>query len=68
MQACGGSTWSVGDEEGWENEADMLEREVIYILASTNLWYNDLKYYLTHGSSPCHLDAGKRWALRLMYF
>ena len=22
------------EEEGWENEADMLEREVLYILAS----------------------------------
>ena len=53
------------DEEGWENEDDMLEREVLYISASINLWYNDLKYYLTHGSSPSHFDAQKRQALRL---
>ena len=45
------------DEEGWENEADMSEREVLYIPASTNSWYNDLKYYLTNRSSPIHLDA-----------
>ena len=48
------------EEEGCENEAGMLEREVLYILTSTNSWYNDLKYYLTHGSSPSHLDARKR--------
>ena len=48
------------EEEGWENEADMLERELLYILTSTNSWYNDLKYYLTHGSSPSYLDAQKR--------
>ena len=45
------------DEEGWENEADMLEREVLYILASTNSWYNDLKYYITQESNPIYLDA-----------
>ena len=51
-----------GEEEGWENEVDMLERKVLYIPASMNLWYNDLKYYLTNGSSPSHLDARKRRA------
>ncbi|CAF4279879.1 unnamed protein product, partial [Adineta steineri] len=44
-------------EEGWDNEVDMLQNEVLYIPASTNSWYNDLKYYLTHRSSPNHLDA-----------
>ena len=43
----------------------MLQNEVLYIPASTNSWYNDLKYYLTHESSPNHLDARKRRALRL---
>ena len=32
---------------------------------STNSWYNDLKYYLTHGRSLNHLDAYKKRALRL---
>lgn len=45
------------DEEAWENEANMLESEVFYIRESTNLWYNDLKYYLRHGRIPSHLDA-----------
>ena len=47
------------NEEGWENKVDMFEREVFYILASINSWYNDLKCCLTHGSSPSHLDAQK---------
>ena len=53
------------DEEGWENEADMLETKVFSILASNNSWYNDLKYYLTHGSSLNHLDARKKRVVRL---
>ena len=32
---------------------------------SIDSWYNDLKYYLTHRSSPNHLDACKKQALRL---
>ena len=36
------------DEEGWKNEEKLFEREVLYISTSTNSWYNDLKYYLTH--------------------
>ena len=48
------------DEEGWENKEEMLEKEVPYMPASNYSWYNDLKYYLTHGSSPGHLDAQKR--------
>ena len=46
---------------------DMFEREVLFILTSEYSWCNDLKYYLTHGSSPSHLDAWKRRALRLKY-
>jgi hypothetical protein len=45
------------EEEGRDNEVYLMQNEVLYMLASTNSWYNDLKYYLTHGSSPNHLDA-----------
>ena len=45
------------EEERWENEADMLQREVLYIPTSTSSWYNNLKYYLTHWRSSSHLDA-----------
>ena len=54
-------------EEGWDNEVDMVQNKVLYIPASTNSLYNDLKYYLTHGSSPNHLDARKKRALRLKF-
>ena len=53
------------DEEGWENKANMLEMEVLYIPTSKNSWYDDLKYYPTHESSACYLDALKRQSLRL---
>jgi hypothetical protein len=45
------------EEEGSDNEVDLLKSKVLYIPASTNTWHNDIKYYLTHGSSPNHLDA-----------
>ena len=48
------------EEEGWDNEVNMLQSEVLYIPASTDSWYNDIKYYLTRGSSPSHLDARKK--------
>ena len=53
------------EEEGWDNEVDLLQNEVLYMPTSANSWYNDLKYYLTHGSSPNHLDATKKRDLRL---
>ena len=52
-------------EEGWGNEVDILQNEVLYMPTSTNSWYNDIKYYLTHGRSPNPLDACKKRALRL---
>ena len=54
-------------EEGWENEVDLMQIEVLYMPTSTNSWYNDLKYYLTHGSNPNHLDAHKKISLRLKF-
>lgn len=37
------------DEFGWDNEAQIYEREILQILIFTNSWYYDLKYYLTKG-------------------
>ena len=54
-------------EEGWENEVDLMQNEVLYMPTSTNSWYNDMKYYLTHKSSPNHLDSHKKRDLRLKY-
>ena len=52
------------EEEGWDNEVDLLQSEVLYIATSNNSWYNDIKCYL-EGSSRNHLDAQKKQALRL---
>jgi hypothetical protein len=32
-----------------------------------NLWYNDIKFYLIHGTNPKHIDPKRRRALRLKY-
>ena len=45
----------------------MLEKEILYVPVSNNSWYNDLKYYLNHGSGLGHLDACKIQYLRLKY-
>ena len=55
------------EEEGWDNEVDLIQREVLYIPTSTDSWYSDINYYLTHGSSPSHLNARKKRALILKY-
>ena len=47
-------------QEGWEKKVDMLQNEVVYMSTLTNSWYNDMKYYLTHGRNPNHLDARKK--------
>jgi hypothetical protein len=40
-------------------------QEVCAIPDVSNLQYSDLIYYLTHGTSPLHLDAKKKRALTL---
>ena len=48
------------EDEGWSNEVDLMQKEVLYMPSSTDSWYNDLKYYLTHGRNTNHLDARKK--------
>ena len=48
------------EKEGWDNEVDLLQSELLYIPASTDSWYNDIKYFLTHERSLSHLDARKK--------
>ena len=47
------------EEEGWDNKVYLMQNELLYMPTSTNSWYNDINYYLTHESSPNHLDAQK---------
>jgi len=53
------------DEDWWENEAKLLEKEIWYIPLPTNSWYYELKHYLIHGTTPNPLDAWKNRSLRL---
>jgi hypothetical protein len=41
----------VSDRHGWENELE-VSNKVLYIPEPIFSWYNDIKYYLTHGTSP----------------
>jgi hypothetical protein len=54
----------VSDQNGWENELE-VSQEVLYISSPTFSWYNDIKYYLTHGTSLGSLEPKKRRDLRL---
>ena len=56
------------EEEGWENEVDMLEREVLHIPTSINSWYNDLKYYLTHWEQSKSFGCSKEMIFEVKIF
>jgi hypothetical protein len=40
------------EEDGWKDEPTMYTQQVPYILAIEGSYYNDLKYYLQHGTTP----------------
>jgi hypothetical protein len=58
---------------GQQNETDMLiqdqynQNQICYAQNLTSPWYDDIKFYLMHGSAPQHLDPKKRRALRLKF-
>jgi hypothetical protein len=41
------------------------ENQICCTQVVANSWFDDIKFYLTHGSAPRHLDPKKRRALRL---
>jgi hypothetical protein len=57
--------------EEQQSQTDMLVEDqhnqspICCVQNRTNSWYDDIKFYLTHSSSPRHLDPKKRRALRL---
>jgi hypothetical protein len=53
------------EEDGWQEEPTLYTQQAPYIPSIENSWYNDLKYYLQHGTAPDHLNAKQRRALRL---
>jgi hypothetical protein len=48
--------------ENQHNEKQINSTQVV-----ANSWYDDIKFYLTHGSPPPHLYPRNRRALRLKY-
>jgi hypothetical protein len=48
------------EEDGWKDEPTMYTQQVPYVPAIEGSYYNDLKYYLQHGTTPDHLNAKKK--------
>jgi hypothetical protein len=49
------------------NESMPRENKKNYAQTMLNSWYSDIKFYLTHGTTPKHLDPKKRRELRLQF-
>lgn len=43
----------------------IYECEILEVPLNSNSWYYDIRFYLTWGSCPEHMDASQRRALRL---
>jgi hypothetical protein len=54
----------VSDQNGSKNEIE-VRKEFLYISTPTFSWYNDIKYYLNHGTSLESLQPKKIRALSL---
>jgi hypothetical protein len=52
-------------EDALYQDSETFEKEVSYIPVSSDPWFYEMKYYLTHGSTPHYLDPKKKRALRL---
>ena len=53
------------EEDGLQDEPIMYTQQVPYVPAIEGSCYNDLKYYLQHGTTPDHLNAKQKIALQL---
>jgi hypothetical protein len=55
------------EEDGWKEETHMYMQHGPYIPSIEASYYNDLKYYLQHGTTLGHLNSKKKRSLRLKY-
>jgi hypothetical protein len=55
------------EEDGWKEDPTMYTQHDPYIPVVEGSYYNDLKYYLQHGTTPEHLNTKQKRALRLKY-
>jgi len=55
------------EENDMSNPGEHYQNLICCAQNSVSPWYDDIKFYLEHGSAPHHLDPTKRRALRLKY-
>jgi hypothetical protein len=63
-------TDSVDEQESQINTSTVNqhnEKQISCAQATPNSWYENIIFYLTHGSAPCNLDPKNRRALRIKY-
>jgi hypothetical protein len=48
------------EEDGWKEEPTLYTQQVPYVPSIENSWYNDLKYYLQHGTLLIILMPNKK--------
>jgi hypothetical protein len=56
------------EQQEVSDTSDLKHHDQSMICCTQNLvspWYDDIRHYLQHGSTPRHLDPTKRRALRL---
>jgi hypothetical protein len=51
------------DDYALSNETLPCENQIFCAQTMPNSWYSDIKFYLTHGTTPEHLDPKKRRAI-----
>jgi hypothetical protein len=56
------------ENSGWENELSLWCSEVLYLPPGQDSWYENLSYFLHHGTCPKNLNPRERRALRLKSF
>jgi hypothetical protein len=59
---------SAVEQQEVNDTSDLEKHDQSMICCTQNLvspWYDDIRHYLQHGSTPHHLDPAKRRALRL---
>ena len=55
------------EEDGWQDAPIIYTQRVPYVSSIEGSCYNDLKYYLQHGTTPNNLNAKQKRVLRLKY-
>jgi hypothetical protein len=57
--------------ETLDEDSNLIDQEIFYQndnycdQITPDSWYVDIKYFMVHGTTPQHMDMGKRRALRL---